>query len=669
MARFTSTQLSSLALALLSGCPSPGGNHADSSDIVPDAVVDAPVDAPPPPMACRAGTTWSGTGAAFSNAGTADWGLTDARGVNLAVADLDGDSWADLVVFDTSSNSRSDFTMTPPVVHTRVYMNRPRMGGVGRTFVDATQSSNLLAIHDDTGYGRNVNMMVFADMDNDGDVDAISNVDVNTAATAPADPGDRSVVMLNDGHGVFSFANDSAITGSSGDVPQTLGMVFTDQNRDGAIDVFMVYSYDPSASIEIGQQPQLFRGHGDGTFDDVTATVGLTLSGSMSAFATDTQLRSFYGVTACDVNDDGMQDLIGAAYGRQWNMLFLNQGDHYTDIGRSSGVAGDMNTDYHTDQSYLCYCQTHATETTYCPPGTPAPLYTCPLRGWREGYNDQPWRLNGNTFAIACGDIDNDGDTDLYTAEIHHPDVGTSSDVSEMLVNHSTGTTVTFDRPGRAMMGLVPGSGPDLDEGGLNAGMWDWDDDGRLDVFLAASDYPGQFSWVFHQKPDGTFAEVGTVAGFHHACPHGIAVADFDHDGDQDVIVGSSTFRDCAMRWPHGNELRFYENNASQANWTSVSLVGRGMGGANRSAIGARVRVTAGGVTQTREVYPVWGQSAGAGIELPVHVGLGANCMIDRIEVRWPDSTGTIETFTNVLANYRVEIHQGEGGVRYLHDP
>ncbi|MEI8259638.1 MAG: VCBS repeat-containing protein, partial [Deltaproteobacteria bacterium] len=253
------SSLALLGLVTLAGCPAPqpagdGGNDAD-------AATDAAVDAAPPPMACRAGTTWAGTQPAFRGDDTPGWGLAAARGTNLSVADLDGDGWADLIVLDGATNARSDLAATPPVVHVRVYMNRPRDGG-GRTFVDATQTSNLLALHTGTGYGRATNQLVFADVDNDGDVDAVTGVYVNTAATAPTDPGDRSVVMLNDGHGVFSFANDSGITGSDLDVPQTGGIAFTDQNRDGNIDVFMGYWYDPTASAEVGQQHQLFRGHG-----------------------------------------------------------------------------------------------------------------------------------------------------------------------------------------------------------------------------------------------------------------------------------------------------------------------------------------------------------------------------------------------------------------------
>lgn len=663
--RFGPLFVSSIALLSLAAC-----TGSSTTDVANNDASDVPSDIvpPPPAMACRAGTTWNGTTRAFRSDGTAAWGLADARGTNLSVPDLDGDGYADLVVLDGTYNLRTDLDAMPPTIHVRVYMNRPRDGG-GRTFVDATRSSNLLALNDGTGgYGRVVTHIAFADMDNDGDVDAVTGVYVNAGQGAPEDPGDRSVVMLNDGHGVFALATDSAITGSSADIPQLGGLTFTDQDRDGNIDVFMGYFYELGA-VEVGQQHQLFHGAGDGTFTDVTDAVGLTMSDQMSSFATAGQRRPLYGVTACDLNDDGRQELLGAAYGRQWNPAFLNEGTRYSEVGRSANISGDANIDYHTDQSYLCYCVSHPTDIAYCPPGTPAPIYQCPLRGWRKDYNDQPWRLNGNTFSIACGDIDNDGDMDLYTAEIHHPDVGTASDVSEMLVNNSTaGGALNFTRPGRDSMGLTPGSTPDTDEGGLASALFDFDDDGRLDAFLGASDYPQQFGWVFHQNATGTgttFTEVGTVAGFHHACPHGMAIADFDHDGDQDVIVGSSTARDCAMRWRNGNELRVYENTASEANWTSIRLVGRGAGGANRSAIGARVRVTAGGVTQTREINGVWGHFSGEGTELPAHFGLGANCTIDRVEVRWPDAAGTIQTFTNVVANYRIELREGDTAVRY----
>jgi hypothetical protein len=144
-----------------------------------------------------------------------------------------------------------------------------------------------------------------------------------------------------------------------------------------------------------------------------------------------------------------------------------------------------------------------------------------------------------------------------------------------------------------------------------------------------------------------------------------VAWADFDHDGDVDMVVGTSTARTCGAAWMGRSVVRVYENIASEANWTTIRLVGRGPGGANRAAIGAQVRVTAGSVTQRRDVQGNWGL-AGLGTELPLHVGLGASCTIDRIEVRWPDAARTVETFTDVRANYALEIVQGAGRVQYL---
>lgn len=617
-------------------------------------------------MACRAGTGWTVDRPAFSR-NSADWGLSAVRGTRFATADLDNDGYADLVVQSGATNVRTDTDATPPVIHTRVLMNRPRASGAGRQFVDSTRESGFLTARDGS-FGRNNTITGFADVDNDGDLDAVTQVYINAAANAPADPGDRGVVLLNNGTGQFSLAPESAIAPSFEDpfTPQASGLAFVDQNKDGIIDAFVSYFYDPASSIEVGQQPTLFRGAGDGLFTDVTDATGVALGNTMADFAMARQRRPLYGASSCDVNGDGQLDLIGMAYGRQWNELFVSKPDGtYAEVGLNSGVGGDGNLEFSQDQSYLCWCAAAAGR---CPAGTPAPRYQCPLRGWREGYNDQPWRLNGNTFTIACGDVDNDGDIDLYTAEIAHPDTGPASDRSQLLRNVSPPNAapemVRFERVDRATSGLVPGSSASNDEGGISAVMFDFDRDGRLDIWYGASDYPSQYGWMFHQKSDGTFEQVSRPAGIYHACPVGIALADFDLDGDQDLVVGSSTARDCARTWTMGNEVHIYENVASEANWSSIRLVGRGNGAANRSGIGARIRVTAGGITQTRELNGSYGHF-GLGQELVAHFGLGASCAIDRVEVRWPDAANTVEVFDNVRANYRLEIRQGEGQVRY----
>jgi hypothetical protein len=659
-----------LSALVFAACSSNSNTPATDAAVDTAAPADVPVDTgapPPPPMVCRAGTPWDRAAPAFRDA-TADYGLAELTAKRMATADLDNDGYADLVAWNDVVNTRTDFSLPPTGWLVRVLMNRPRENGApGRRFVDATRASNFLALRDGTtARGRLVTAVAFADVDNDGDLDAYTGT-IPTAmptATQDRDPGDRGTLLLNDGRGVFTLGPVSDATPDADGSPQTIGAVFNDQNLDGNVDLLVGY-HSATFGLPIGQQSQMFRGAGDGRFTDVTDAVGMTLESTSSSLLTVTNNRPLYGISACDVNDDGRLDVIGAAYGRQFNLLMTSQGDSFRDESEASGVGGDDNRDFSDNQTYRCYC---AAMPGRCPASVPAVGrgYTCPVRGeWRPTVDERPWRLNGNTFSIACGDVDNDGDVDLYTGDIAHPDVGANSDRAELLVNDTAaGGPTRFRRPGRMATGLVTPSGGG-DEGVLSNAMFDFDNDGRLDIWAGGSDYPNQFGWLFAQGSDGRFAEVSRTAGIRHACPLGVAWADFDHDGDVDMVVGTSTARTCGAAWMGRSVVRVYENVASEANWTTLRLVGRGPGGANRAAIGAQVRVTTGAVTQRRDVQGNWGL-AGLGTELPVHVGLGSNCTIDRIEVRWPDAARTVETFTDVRANYGLEIVQGAGRVQYL---
>ena len=649
-----------LALALatpltVAGCGDDDG--AVVTDAGPSSVDASPDGGGPPPMACRTGTGWDPSRPAFENRAT-EWGLGAVRGNTLATADIDGDGFADLFALDAAGNARTELDAVPPVIHVRVLMNRPRAGG-GREFVDATRDSNFLETRSGDAYGRALELVTFGDVDNDGDVDAFSGF---TYDPAGADPGDRSELMLNDGRGVFTLGPELLEDPLQ---PNSSGSVFIDYDLDGAVDLASGYWFRyPNFTSPFGQQNQLFEGAGDGSFVEVTAAAGLTLGDTMASLVAGTNKRPLFGTTACDVSGDGRPDLIGATYGRAFNLLMVSDGDAFVDQSLASGVAADENLDYSDDESYLCFCLANP---TMCPSGLPRPRYACPGRGWQPGVTDQPYRLAGNTFSIACGDVDNDGDMDLYTAEIAHPDVGSASDKSELLINDTTSPdTVHFTRPGRAAMGLTPPVGTN-DEGGLSNALFDFDNDGRLDVYLGGSDYDEQYGWLFHQNADGTFTLLPDDAGFHHPCAHGLALADFDRDGDVDVIVGTSLARTwCTTQWMGtGAAVRMYENVSNEMNWTSIRLVGRGAGGANALGIGARIRVTAGGVTQTRELQGSWGHYD-LGHELVANFGLGTACTIDRIEVRWPNATLATDVYTDVRANYPLELTEGSTAVRYL---
>ena len=104
----------------------------------------------------------------------------------------------------------------------------------------------------------------------------------------------------------------------------------------------------------------------------------------------------------------------------------------------------------------------------------------------------------------------------------------------------------------------------------------------------------------------------------------GAAYADIDGDGDLDIILTQVRARPLLLR----NDL------ALGHHWLRTKLVGRG---SNRDAIGAWIELTAGGITQRRQVMPT--RSYLSQVELPVTFGLGRTDRIESLKVEWPDGT------------------------------
>ena len=272
-------------------------------------------------------------------------------------------------------------------------------------------------------------------------------------------------------------------------------------------------------------------------------------------------------------------------------------------ISVESGYAYDDRMDWSDNESARCWCALHPDDDD-CD-AVPAPeLISCQTDEdafrWNHTYDREAFRLGGNSGTTICADLDNDGWFDLLTTEIVHWDVGESSDPSEILWNEQA-ERPSFFRPGNAETGLLRTHDiVDWNEGDITAAVIDFNNDGLLDILIGSTDYPGTRALLYEQVSPRAFEAVPIETGIDHTRSHGVAVADFDHDGDLDLVLGHSSGR-CDEDCYDSFHVRLYENQmVTSGAWLQLNL--EGAEGSNRSAIGARIEVTANGVTQSRQL-------------------------------------------------------------------
>ena len=407
----------------------------------------------------------------------------------------------------------------------------------------------------------------------------------------------RNTLYHNNGNGTFTDVTEKAGVAAPG---WSTCAVWFDYDKDGKLDLFVSSFVDYNKETTCGNNtlgqkfyciPRVFKprashlyhNNGNGTFTDVSEKSGIAASKGKS-----------FGVVATDVNNDGWTDLF-VANDTMPNFLFINKGDGtFKEIGLESGVAFSDN-------------------------GSP-----------RSG------------MGVDATDFDGDGWQDLFVANIDQ----------ELFSLYHNQKDLTFtDQPGEI------GPATRLLSGwGLK--FFDYNNDGYPDLFLA-NGHPDDMvekmtTKVKYKEPilmfqnvAGVFKDVSAQSGsiFSGNFPaRGLAVGDYDNDGDLDVLISNNGQAPILLRNDGGN----------RNNWVGLQLVATK---SNPAAVGAVISWQVGSRKFSR--LKTTGGSYLASHDPREILGAGAGGKIESVEIRWP--SGKSDRLTNLPMNSYVTVVEGEG--------
>jgi hypothetical protein len=277
---------------------------------------------------------------------------------------------------------------------------------------------------------------------------------------------------------------------------------------------------------------------------------------------------------------------------------------------------------------------------------------------------------NRKGMNVEFGDYNNDGNLDIYVTNITEPWFRECNmlwlnwgDDIFVDVSQETGTCdtgwgwgakfVDFDNDGLLDIYVA--------DGFISAGKEDYADTVQLwqeplrkgltmdfanaDIWppIADKTFAGyERNRLFHNEGDHIFRDVAAQAGVDSILDgRGVAVADFDNDGAMDLFVTNS----------NQPPLLYHNLIGRKNNWIEIRLTGAR---SNRSAVGARVRVVSGALSQIREVNCGNGYQSQSSLRL--HFGLGRRKKVDLIEIRWP--SGSVQIIKSVSANQLLSINE-----------
>lgn len=507
--------------------------------------------------------------------------IIEALGGGAALLDYDRDGFID--AFFVTGSMLEGF---PEGNHPSNQLYRNNRDG---TFLNVTEKTGLRS--DGWGQGACV-----GDIDNDGYDDLfVTYIGRN---------------RLYKNHRGKRFEEVSDMAGVPKDDRWSTGCGFVDYDRDGLLDLFVAnyVIFDKERVPAKGSAPscrwkgqpvlcgprglpgetnQLLRNLGDGRFEDVSEKAGIAQVSN----------RYSLSVTTLDYNVDGWPDIY-VAVDSQASILFKNAGDGtFKDVALLAGVALDQHG------------------------------------GVQAG------------MGSAAADIDGDGSLDLLKTNF-------IEETSNVYLNNAS---IGFEDRVHAM-----GAGVSVEYMGWGVGALDFDHDTWPDIFVVNGHIHPEIEPLVPKNPyrqprllyrnvGGKRLEtVGRYAGSGVSARHtsrGLAIGDYDNDGDVDVFVNNMNERPSLLR----------NDSPAAGGFLSLRLVGTS---SNRSAVGARVSVVAGTRRMVQEVRS--GSSFMSSHDFRLHFGLGESSEARRIEIDWPSSRSR-EVLTGIAANQFLEITESRG--------
>ena len=505
------------------------------------------------------------------------------------------------------------------------------------------------------------------DYDQDGNEDLVI-INQSGPLTMTADEIKKSAAHCelyhNNGNGTFTNVTEASGLNFHG---CGMGVAIGDIDNDGFPDVFIT-----AFGTNI-----FYHNNGNGTFSDQTKKTGL---GGLKGF--------WAGASLADYDRDGFLDLYVCGYVKykRLNNQVITQRENNAEPAGINPLSfpSQRNLLYHNNKNGT-FTEVAISAGVADPAGKSLSASWCDFNndGWPDLYvandvSDNVMYINkgDGTFndvshlahvadyrgamGLGVGDWDNDGDMDLFVTHWLAEENGfyiNKLNSKEKAPNKMQSLQFE-DEAEKYGLGQVS-----LDDVAWGTSFFDYDNDTRLDLFVVNGStnqqerdpqylVPMKNRLFWNEGQEKGFAEVSSVSGealAYENVGRGAAFGDFDNDGDMDLFIVNNCGKAVLLRNEGGNKN----------NWLEIKLEGTK---SNRSAIGARIKIVSGSVSQIREVNNQ--SSYLSQNSLTQHFGLAKYNKIDTLEIRWP--SGLIQSFQNISINKRILITEGINNIKYL---